>query len=190
MFRDASLLLTLLAVSGLTLCADQVTLDNGDRVTGAVVKKDAKSLTFKSDAFGAITIPWSKVREISTESPVFVVLPGDRTVQGTIATKDGRLQVTTTTSPQDSSLADLIAIRSGEEQAAYERLLNPSWTQAWAGSATVGLAGTVGNARSSTFVGSLDAARPTNTDKTTVYFKAIRSSALVNGVSGATAQAV
>ena len=36
------------------MTADQVILSNGDRITGSLVKKDEKSLTFKSDVFGKI----------------------------------------------------------------------------------------------------------------------------------------
>ena len=35
--------------------ADQVVLKNGDRVTGSIVKKDAKNLTIKTDHFGVVT---------------------------------------------------------------------------------------------------------------------------------------
>lgn len=41
--------------------ADQVTLKNGDRVTGKLLKKDGASLAFRSDLFGDIKIPWEKV---------------------------------------------------------------------------------------------------------------------------------
>lgn len=35
--------------------ADQITLKNGDRITGTVVKKDGANLIIKSDLFGLIT---------------------------------------------------------------------------------------------------------------------------------------
>ena len=38
--------------------ADQITFKNGDRVTGAIVKKDGATLTFKSALMGQITVPW------------------------------------------------------------------------------------------------------------------------------------
>ena len=54
--------------------ADQLVLKNGDRVTGSIVKKDAKSITIKSDAFGAITAPWEQVESITADKPLTVVL--------------------------------------------------------------------------------------------------------------------
>jgi putative salt-induced outer membrane protein YdiY len=95
---------------------------------------------------------------------------------------------------QDTKLsvppADITALRNADEQRAYERLLQPGWGQLWAGTASVGFAGTSGNARTLTFTTGVNAARVTNTDKTSLYFNAIKASALVNGRSADTAQAV
>jgi hypothetical protein len=158
------------------LSADQVTLKNGDRITGDVVKKDAKTLTFKTEALGTLTIPWEKVQTLRTDKPVNVVFAGDRTEKTTIA--------------EDTSLADVIALRDETEQQAYERLLSPAWTNLWAGTAALGYAGTKGNAETETLTIGMNAARITRTDKTTVQFNAIRASALVGALEGATARAI
>ncbi len=55
-------LLTLLAVSS-TLFADQVTLKNGDRLTGTVVKSDGKTLVIHTDAAGDVTSSMTKFRK-------------------------------------------------------------------------------------------------------------------------------
>src|SRR5436305_2000720 len=44
--------------------ADQVTLKNGDIVTGAVVRKEGDKLTLKSDFFGEVNILWLAVTSI------------------------------------------------------------------------------------------------------------------------------
>ena len=41
---------------GASALADQVVLKNGDRLTGTIVKSDAKSLTLKSEFAGTVTI--------------------------------------------------------------------------------------------------------------------------------------
>lgn len=158
------------------LTADQVTLKNGDRITGDVVKKDAKTLTFKTESIGTLEIPWDKVQTLKTDEPVNVVYADDRTEKTAIA--------------EDTSLADVIALRNDAEQQAYERLLSPTWTNLWAGTASLGYAGTQGNAETQTLTVGMNAARITRTDKTTVQFNAIRASALVNGLEGATARAI
>ncbi len=170
--------------------ADQVVLKNGDRVSGSIVNKDAKSITIKSEAFGVITAPWDSIDSIAAETPLTVVLQDGRTVQGTLATAGGKIEVATKDARLSVAPADIAAIRNADEQRAYERLQRPGWGDLWSGSGTVGFAGTAGNARTLTFTAGLHAARLTNTDKTSVYFNAVKASALANGKNSDTAQAV
>ena len=44
--------------------ADQVTLKNGDRLSGSIQKNDGKHLTFKSELAGVVTIPWDAVTAV------------------------------------------------------------------------------------------------------------------------------
>jgi putative salt-induced outer membrane protein YdiY len=69
-------------------------------------------------------------------------------------------------------------------------LLKPGWGELWAGTGSVGFAGTSGNAKTLTFTTGITAARVTRTDKTMLYFNAIKASALVNGADAETARAV
>ena len=62
--------------------ADQVTLKNGDRVTGKILKKDGASLAFKSSVFGEVTIPWEKVEQVTSDEDVTVVLPDGKSMLG------------------------------------------------------------------------------------------------------------
>src|SRR6478609_1980678 len=77
------------------LSADQVVLKNGDRVTGSIIKKDGKNLTIKTDQFGVVTTSWDQVVSIQIDKPVNVAVPDGRTLQGTIATTNGKVEVTT-----------------------------------------------------------------------------------------------
>jgi hypothetical protein len=167
--------------------ADQITLKNGDRVTGSIVKKDGATLTVKSALMGQITVPWDQVSAITSDAPLNVVLPTE-TVQVAVATVDGKLELKG--KQQAVPLSDVIAIRDTAEQHSYERLLHPGWAKLWAGTVNLGLAGVAGNARTLTFTTAVNAARVTTTDKTSVYFNTIKASALVNGVSAETAQAI
>ena len=78
-----------------TAWADQITLKNGDRVTGSIVKKDGGKITIKTDHFGTITTDWDQVQSVTAEKPVTVVLQDGRTVQGTVATSGANLEVVT-----------------------------------------------------------------------------------------------
>jgi putative salt-induced outer membrane protein YdiY len=170
--------------------ADQIVLKNGDRVTGGVVKKDGKTLTVKTDQLGAVAIPWDQVQSIATEKPVTVVLQDGRTVKGTLSTADANLVIATETAKVTVTPAQVTTIRNADEQKTYERLLKPAWDDLWAGNASLGFAGTVGNAETQTFTVGTTVARATNNDKTSLYFNAIKASAQVSGVDAETAQAV
>jgi putative salt-induced outer membrane protein YdiY len=173
-----------------TALADQVVLKNGDRVTGSIVKKDGKNLTIKTDHFGVVTTAWEQVESITADKPVNIVLPDGKALEGTLATRGGKVEVAGKETKLSVPPGDITTLRNADEQRAYERLLQPGWGQLWAGTASVGFAGTSGNARTLTFTTGVNAARVTNTDKTSLYFNAIKASALVNGRSADTAQAV
>jgi putative salt-induced outer membrane protein YdiY len=168
--------------------ADQITLKNGDRLTGAIVKKDGKTLTVKTESLGTVTLPWDQVTAIQSDAPLNVVLPDGKTVQATLQTTAGKVELKET--KQTLTPAEIVTIRNADEQKAYERLLNPPWSRLWAGTATIGFAGTQGNSQTRTFTVALNAARATSTDKTSLYFNAVKASALINGVDAGTAQAV
>src|SRR5260221_3437566 len=66
--------------------ADQVTLKNGDRLSGAIQKNDSKNLTVKSELAGVVTIPWEAVTKVSAEQPLHVGLKDGQTVVGAVTT--------------------------------------------------------------------------------------------------------
>ncbi|MDQ6705487.1 MAG: DUF481 domain-containing protein [Acidobacteriota bacterium] len=119
-----------------------------------------------------------------------VVLQDGKSVQGTLATTGGKVEVAARDATVSVPPAEVVSIRDPGEQKAYERLLKPGWLELWAGAGTLGLAGTTGNAKALTFTTGVNAARVTNTDKTSIYFNSIKASALVNGQNSGTAQAV
>jgi Protein of unknown function, DUF481 len=90
----------------------------------------------------------------------------------------------------NAAFADVSAIRNDAEQAAVDRLLKPGLGDLWAGTAGLGLAGTKGNAEALTFTIGANAARVTNTDKTSLYFNVIKASASIGGTNVSTAEAV
>jgi hypothetical protein len=170
--------------------ADQIVMKNGDKVTGSIVKKDAKTLTIKTTHFGTVTLPWAEVASVTADTPINVELPGGKTAQATLATEGEKVVVKAGTDVQSVPAAEIITLRNADEQKAYERLLHPGFGDLWVIAGGINLAGTAGNAKTSTFTTPITASRLSNTSKTTVYFNFITASALVNGVSAATARAV
>jgi hypothetical protein len=117
--------------------ADQVTLKNGDRLTGSVVKSDTKTLTLKYfDA--AITLPWAEVAAISSSVPLSLTLTDGQVLSGPVTTDEGKFAVQTVNLGTITTAKDTVqAIRSKEEEAAYqaeiERLRNPGLLDLWEG---------------------------------------------------------
>jgi len=170
--------------------ADQVLMKNGDRVTGSIMKQDGKTITIKTDSFGVIAAAWDQVDSVQSQQPLTVVLKDGRTLLGNVSSSEGKVQVAARDIAVDVAPGDITAIRNSDEQKAYERMLRPGLFQLWSGSGSVGWAGTNGNAKTLTFTTAVNAARVTNTDKTSIYFNLIKASALANGVNASTAQAV
>lgn len=178
--------LAALSLFALTALADQITMKDGDRITGDIVKKDGDTVTVKSRNFGTVTLKWSDVAAVKTGEPINVVLPGGKTVKAPIETQGAQIQVETqTVAPQD-----IVALRNDAEQKTYERLLHPGLLDLWTVTGSLNLAGTQGNAETSTLTTPLNFARISSTSRTTAYFTSIDSSATVNGVSAQTAHAI
>ncbi len=165
--------------------ADQVVMKNGDRVTGSIIKQDGKEITIKTALFGTVTAPWDQVASIQSEQPVNLVLKNGQTLVGPLSTSQGRMEIGTTSIAPEN----VAAIRNPDQQRAYERLLHPTLRELWSGNVILGWAGTNGNAKTLTFTTTLDAARTTSTDKTSITFNLIKASALVDGTSASTAEA-
>ena len=180
----------ILSAASMLALADQLVMKNGDRVSGSIVKKDAATLTIKTVHFGIVTLPWDQVDSVKSDIPLTVVLPNDKSVQGTIASSGDKIVVVEKTTSETVAPKDIVALRNADEQKAYLRLLRPRFLDLWVISGNIGIAGTSGNATTRTFTTPVSLVRATRTDKTTAYFNFIRASSTVNGVLSDTASAV
>src|SRR5918998_445152 len=75
--------------------ADQVSLKNGDRLTGALIKYDGENLILKSEFAGEVKIQWDAVERISSAQPVYVTSKDGRVLISTITTAEGVVEVQT-----------------------------------------------------------------------------------------------
>ena len=55
------------------LFADQVTLKNGDHLTGKVVKSDGKTLVLHTDSAGDVTLKYADIQDIKTDQELHVL---------------------------------------------------------------------------------------------------------------------
>lgn len=56
--------------------ADEVHLQNGDRLTGTIVKMEERVLTLQTDYGGEIKLDWGKVERVTSASPLKILVPG------------------------------------------------------------------------------------------------------------------
>ena len=169
-------LLTLIALFGLSsaLFADQVTLKNGDRLTGTVVKSDGKTLVLHTDAAGDVTIQFAAIQEIKTDQELHVSLKDGKTAVGPVSTTDGKIEIATKTggtveAPKD----DVTLMRNDAEQAAYDKSLHPGLKHGWNGGANVGFSIARGNSQTENLALAFNAVHPTLNDKITLYASSI-----------------
>lgn len=62
--------------------ADVVLLENGDRISGEVVRLEAGQLTLRADYGGELKLPWTAVTALETSAPVDLVLEDGTTLRG------------------------------------------------------------------------------------------------------------
>jgi hypothetical protein len=173
-----------------TAVADQITMKDGDRITGAIVKKDGDSVTIKSKNFGTVTLKWADVVTVKSDQPLNVTLAGGKTVKANIETQGDRIQVAAPGTPQLVDPKDVVMLRDDAEEKTYQKFLHPRLLDLWAITGGLNLAGTKGNAQTSTLTTPVNFVRASNTTRTTAYFNSITSSAKINGVDSSTAKAV
>jgi hypothetical protein len=153
--------------------ADQVTLNNGDRVTGKVVKLESGKLTVETEYAGAIQIDWDKVRQMQAEERVLAEssalgLVGVREIEREGEGEELRL-INDAGEPLEMAAAELKTLRNQQEQQAYEMALDPGLLHAWQGELTVGFALARGNSETTNLSTGLNGARQTLHDKLSYY---------------------
>jgi len=156
------------------LFADQVTLKNGDRFTGTVVKSDGKTLVLHTDAAGDITVQFAAIQDIKTDQNLHVSLKGGKTAVGAVSTTDGKIEISTKTSGTvEAAKDDVTLIRNDAEQAAYDKSLHPGLKHGWNGGANVGFSIARGNSQTENLALAFNAVHPTLHDKITLYASSI-----------------
>ncbi len=164
--------------------ADQVVLNNGDKLTGSIVKSDGKNLVLKTDYAGDLTIQWSAVQAVSSSQDLHVALKNGQSLVGPLSTANGNLVVATRSGGRVEASKDSVsAIRNDAEQLAYDKSLNPGLLAGWTGGTNVGFALTRGNSRTKNLALAFNAARKTSNDKLGLYTNVVYAT---NDAPGAT----
>ncbi|MEA1946953.1 MAG: DUF481 domain-containing protein [Thermodesulfobacteriota bacterium] len=62
--------------------ADQLHLENGDVITGEMIRMENQKLVFKTDYAGEISVDWEKIVKLITEDPIKVILSDGSILEG------------------------------------------------------------------------------------------------------------
>lgn len=176
-------LVLLIFCGSVCLRGEQVTLKNGDQLSGSITTLSDKKLSIKTAYAGTITLDWDAVAQISSTTPLVITRSDKRSVSGTVSTADSQLVVNTPSGPEEIPFTDITAIRSTADQAAYEKSLHPGLREGWAGGGNVGVALARGNADTTNLSLGFIAARPTPNDKLSIAATALYAKSTTNGVS-------
>ncbi len=159
-----SVVLLCLLGSNIVCSAEQVTLKNGDRLTGAIVSMDGKKLVVHTSYAGDVPIDWAEVSQFSSDKPLVITRTDKQVLSGTVATEGQDVMITTAQGQQKLTLADVSAMRSPTDQAAYEKSLHPGMLEGWTGGGSFGFALARGNSETTNLALGFDATRKTAKD--------------------------
>ena len=139
-----------------SVMADQVTLKNGDRLTGTIVKSDGKTLLIKTEFAGEVNVPWDAMSAMVSSQSLHLALKDGQTIVGTVTAADNKFDVATKETGRVTASKDAVAaVRNDAEQKAYdqqvERLRHPHLLDFWSGMLDTGLSLTRGNSDSLTY---------------------------------------
>jgi putative salt-induced outer membrane protein len=173
MRRAFILVMLSFSLSAVLARADQVTLKNGDRLTGTIVKTDddKKTLEIKTELAGEVTVQWDAVTAIESSQPLHLTLRDGRVITGTVRTTDGKLSVASKEAGEVSfEHAAIKAIRNDQEQAEFDRMQHPRLRDNWSGLFDLGLSVTEGNSSASALSIAGKAARVAPKNKLSLYY--------------------
>jgi putative salt-induced outer membrane protein YdiY len=162
-----------IALSSLLALADEVTMKNGDRLSGTVLRVDAQVMTLKTDYAGELKLKRESILTFQTEQPVHVLSKDDRSVSlGVIDVKKPDVLVFRTEAEQDKYLRDL------------RRAKNPGLTELWKGDLDFGYAQARGNTETGTLTAGLRASRTTDFHSLQLNYTSLYSTNAANTIRG------
>jgi putative salt-induced outer membrane protein len=183
--------LLLAALFASSLLADTVTLKNGDRITGKILKTDGKVVLVKTDYAGEVKIDLAAIVSLASDAPLNVVLKSGEHSRGKVSVAGDAVQVE---GGPRVKVADVTAIRDDDAEKAWqrddERQHHPKLLDFWAGSISFGLAEASGNSNATTFNTSAGVAREAGKNKMTLYFSQLYATQSTTAPYGETANRI
>ena len=150
--------------------ADQVSLKNGDRITGSIVKSDGKTLVLHTADLGDVNVNWSAIQGVQSEQALHVEGPNGTTAVGTVTTSNSELEVATSSG---RVAVPITAVQALSPETEYEKTVHPSLFQEWKGGVNAGFSLTGGNSETTNLALGFVAARQTLHDKLSAYANSV-----------------
>jgi hypothetical protein len=164
----------LLAFARPLVFADQVGFRNGDRLTGLIMKSDAKSLLIRTVVAGEVTVSWQEIQELRSDLPLHVVLTDGKELVGQITTREGKFEIVTNRGIiVEASQESVVALRNNAEQLAYEKSQHRSLLHGWNGGLDSGLELTRGNSKTRNFRFAFGAVRKVSREELALYAESL-----------------
>jgi putative salt-induced outer membrane protein len=169
-------LIALIAFPGFasTVFADQITLKNGDHLSGTVVKSDGKTLLLHTDYAGDVTVQFDAITQLTTEKELHVTTADKKTVVGPVTTSDGKIEVATKAGATvEVPSAKVVLMRNDAEQEAYDKSMHPGLLHGWNGGVNLGFSVARGNSETTNLALAINAVHSTENDKTIMYLTSL-----------------
>ena len=175
-----------LLCSAAILQAEEVSLKNGDHLSGTIVSMDGKKLVLKTTYAGDVSIDWGEVSQFSSGKQSLVVTKtGQQLVSGTVTSEGADILVAAAQGVQRVPRTDVVAMRSPSDQAAYEKSLHPGMLEDWTGGGSVGFVLARGNSQTTNLALGVNALRKTSNDQWIVQAASVYSTDEKLGVTSA-----
>jgi len=170
-------ILLLAVLCSVSIClADEVTLKNGDRLTGTIAESDGKSLTLNTDYAGDLSIKWDVVQGVESKEGLHLELKNGKALTGPVTAAGGKLQVATNSGNVETSIGDVKTLRGNKEASAYEKTLHPGIFEELKSGLNLGFALTRGNSETKNLSIGFVATRQTLHDKLGAYSNIVYAS--------------
>jgi putative salt-induced outer membrane protein YdiY len=149
-------------------------MQNGDRLSGTIIKSDDKELVIKTDYADEVTVKLTAIQQIDSDLPLRLQTKDGKTAVGPVKTVDGNLEVAVANAaPIIVAKDSLKKLLNADEQAKLEQTEHPSWRQDWDGGVNTSFALTRGNSETSNLALAFTADRKTLHDHLGLYANSV-----------------
>jgi putative salt-induced outer membrane protein len=158
------------------LFADQITLKNGDHLSGTVVKSDGKTLVLHTDYTGDVTVQFDAITQLTTEKELHVTTADKKTIVGPVTSSEGKIEVATKAGGLvEVPPAKVVLMRNDAEQLAYDKSMHPGLLHGWNGGVNLGFSVARGNSETTNLALAVNAVHSTENDKTIIYLTSLET---------------